>query len=327
VSQESVENSLIANQITAVVITSPTYDGAVSDVAAIAAITHRHGARLIVDAAHGAHLGFSPEFPQSPVTQGADVVVMSLHKTLPALTQCALLHVCGDLDAREVAEKLAVFETSSPSYPLLASIDQCLRLLDERGGELFGAYSRRLMGFYGALKPLSAMEIVGSVSDKNRDAGKLVISTRRAGISGSQLVATLRTGYGIELEMSGITHVLGMTSVCDGDDALLRFADALLQIDARLTPRAPRSLPELPLPQRAASVEDALKNDGIAVELTDSVGLISREYVWAYPPGSPLLIPGERVGREFVEYVQALSRSGLGVKSTRGELPGQIFCI
>ena len=115
------------------VITSPTYEGVISDVAALASLCHKRGIPLLVDQAHGAHLGFGG-LPAGAVAVGADLVVQSLHKTLPSLTQTALLHVSGNrIDSAAVERQLSVFETSSPSYPLMASIDRCVRRMDKQG--------------------------------------------------------------------------------------------------------------------------------------------------------------------------------------------------
>ena len=113
-----------------VILTSPTYEGVVSDIRAIASAVHAHGATLLVDAAHGAHLGFSPDFPESPYVLGADAVVLSLHKTLPSLTQTALL-LSKEQFAADIMRELAVFETSSPSYLLLASMENCAELFEK----------------------------------------------------------------------------------------------------------------------------------------------------------------------------------------------------
>ena len=129
----------------AIVITSPTYEGVVKDVRAWAAFAHAYNASLIVDEAHGAHLGFHPYFPESAVRCGADAVVQSTHKTLPAMTQTALLHnVSGRVSSRRLHFFMDIYETSSPSYVLMASITSALRLVREQGAELFEAYARRL---------------------------------------------------------------------------------------------------------------------------------------------------------------------------------------
>jgi len=224
-----------------VVVTSPSYEGVVSDVGAISAMARERGVPLLVDAAHGAHLGFSPGFPESPVLAGADVVVMSLHKTLPALTQCSLLHVCsGRANAEEIRRLLSVLQTSSPSYVLMASMDHCLRLLASDGERLFSAYARNLERFGDEIRPLKRLRILGKTgSDAGPgffalDPGKVVIATRGTALSGVLLADILRTEFMIEPELACDDYAIAMTSVCDTAEGLGRLAKALLTIDARL---------------------------------------------------------------------------------------------
>ena len=131
--------------IRAVVIVSPSYDGVISDIEGIAGAVHERGIPLIVDEAHGAHLGFHPYFEANALAKGADVVIHSVHKTLPSLTQTALLHVQGELaDRRRIFRYLDMLQSSSPSYILMAGIDKCVHMLDEQGAELFEPYVQRL---------------------------------------------------------------------------------------------------------------------------------------------------------------------------------------
>ena len=146
----------------AIVITSPTYEGVVKDVRAWAVFAHAHNATLIVDEAHGAHLGFHPYFPESAVRCGADVVVQSTHKTLPAMTQTALLHnVSGRVSSRRLHFFMDIYETSSPSYVLMASITSALRMVREQGAELFEAYARRLQRVRRELCSLKYFRLAG----------------------------------------------------------------------------------------------------------------------------------------------------------------------
>ncbi|MDR3209382.1 MAG: aminotransferase class V-fold PLP-dependent enzyme [Oscillospiraceae bacterium] len=247
VTPEAFARALDAPNAVCAVITSPTYDGVVSDLRALTQLAHSRGVPLIADAAHGAHFGFSPQFPQNAARLGADVEVVSLHKTLPALTQCSLLLAGNDAYSRALEDQLRVFETSSPSYILLASIDACLRLLESRGAELFAAYARRLEAFGGALRLQKLTRVDRSPRFYGFDAGKIVVSTRGASIDGPGLAQVLRGTYKIETETSGIAHVLAMTSICDTEEGLLRFADALNEIDAGLTASpAPPVLPAYP---------------------------------------------------------------------------------
>ena len=159
VSPELIEQKLNADPaISLVVVTSPTYEGVVSDIERISAICHAHGARLLVDEAHGAHFPFSDRFPPSAVQCGADAAVLSLHKTLPAMTQTALLLTNDGELAKELSRQLSVFETSSPSYVLLASIDRCLNYLQNSERD-FTAYIGRLTKFSEAARALHHLSV------------------------------------------------------------------------------------------------------------------------------------------------------------------------
>lgn len=221
-----------------VVVTSPTYEGVISDIGSIADIVHGRNIPLFVDSAHGAHLGFSPGFPGSAVRAGADIVVMSLHKTLPALTQCSLLHICGAwANAGETARLLSVLQTSSPSYVLLASIDRCLRLLEADGDKLFYGYERNLSRFSNDIMTLKNLSVLCHGSPLTCpdffafDPGKLVIVTKNTALSGFMLADILRTEYKIELELANNDFALAMTGICDSTEGFTRLAEALTAID------------------------------------------------------------------------------------------------
>ena len=318
-----------------VIITSPTYEGVISDVGAISDIAHSYGIPLLVDEAHGAHLGFSQRFQGGSVRAGADISVMSLHKTLPALTQCALLHVCGErVDTDELARLLAVFQTSSPSYILMASIDYCIRLLLRDKERLFCEYERNLNRFsdeVSSLKNLGAL-CCGTDSLKKHpgffafDPGKLVIITGKTLLSGKSLTERLRTEYKIELEMAAPGHAVVMTSICDSRDGFCRLAEALRAIDADVQPTAATGVPDcFPLPVQATAPGDALLRGGEFVPLNEAAGRISLEYVLAYPPGIPVITPGEVIDTDIIAYITWLTGADIGLKSTKGRLPQYFY--
>ena len=304
--------------IRAVVITSPTYEGVLSDVKAIADIVHGHGARLIVDAAHGSHLSFFENLSTFPTE--ADVVVTSLHKTLPALTQTALALVYAE-DA-EIGERLrreiTVFETSSPSYVLLASIDRCLALMERSAEELFGAYKARLDRFYAAAASLRTLSVLTGDSPAffGFDRGKLVILSGT--LCGTELAERLRVQYGIECEMAYTDYALCMTSVCDTDESLLRLTAALAAIDCDERECAIPSKPTeggvtVTIPERAETIAEAVRMPQEPLR----VGEIARVYAWVYPPGIPLIVPGERVTEALVSEIASLTAAGLSVRVGR----------
>lgn len=220
-----------------VVLTSPTYEGIVSDIAEIAAVTHRHGAVLLVDEAHGAHFGLHRELPRSAVTLGADLVVQSLHKTLPSLTQTAVLHRCGDRVSSDALRRfLDIYETSSPSYILLASIDRCVNLLLEKRDALFPPYLSMLSDFYASVRDLKHFtvltdEMLSQTEAFSRDPGKLVIKSGLPEVDGKTLHQTLHEVYHLELERFAKNYVIAMTSICDRPEGFRRLTEALHELD------------------------------------------------------------------------------------------------
>ena len=237
----AIESALESDpDIKLVIITSPTYEGVVSDVAAIADVVHGAGIPLVVDSAHGAHLGFSNAFPQSAIALGADVVVVSLHKTLSALTQSSLLHVCSErADTAKIKRLLSILQTSSPSYILMASIDHCLRQLKSDKDKLFSDYERNLAFFSNRVMDVYNLVILYHGRDSlhsgffDFDTGKIVVVTKNTALSGMALSYILRDEYMVEVERVYSNYLIAMTSICDRPEGIVRLADALCAIDAR----------------------------------------------------------------------------------------------
>ncbi len=269
-------------------LTSPTYEGALSDLAGIRQICHENGIFLMVDEAHGAHLGLGGGFPEGAVKAGADLVVQSLHKTLPSLTQTAILHRNGSrVSPERLRHALSVFQTSSPSYLLMASIDGCVRLLAQQP-ELLAQWREALDEFH-ALS-LKQLRIGLGVPC---DPGKLVIS----GCSGYALADALRHRFSIEVEMAAPGYALAMTGAGDTKDTLRRLADALGALDGSLPENREPAMSVPAIPEMVMASGDALACTVEFVPPKKAVGRIAGEYLWAYPPGIPLLTPGERIGR------------------------------
>ena len=317
--------------IRAVMIVSPTYDGVVSDIEKIAEIVHEAGCLLIVDEAHGAHFGFDPYFPKSANMYGADLVINSLHKTLPALTQTALLHVNGErVNRRKVKRYLDMLQTSSPSYILMASIDACIHLLEQTQMQkcsIFKEYAAHIDNLREELKKLKYLKIIRTENTDRYDRSKFVISVKYAPISSHELYERLLHDYHLQMEMLAGTYVLAMTTIGDTQEGLDRLRDALLAIDAEIDVKLksgsgqeqkPMQMTDtdLPLSGRQPSLEkvwtiaEAVKCRDVVpsrkgkietCSFADSAGYISLEYAYLYPPGSPLIVPGERITQEAVE--------------------------
>ena len=297
-------------QIRAVVIVSPTYDGVVSDVAAIAEVVHEKGLPLIVDEAHGAHFGFHPEFPERAYELGADIVINSLHKTLPSLTQTGLLHINGMIVNRErVRRYLDILQSSSPSYVLMGGIDACIRLIAGQGEKIFPPYVERLMAMRKRLKELQHLKLVEM---EHYDISKVVISVSCADITSHQLYQKLLSEYHLQMEMVAGTYVLAMTSVGDTEEGMQRLSKAFLEIDRECRCREEADAfplsgkqPRLETVYSSAEVEniaDAGEKCSVkSVSWEESAGAVSLEYAYLYPPGCPLIVPGERITKEAVD--------------------------
>ena len=299
------------------------YEGVLSDVRSIAELCHARGVTLLVDEAHGAHyLPFAAQYgwQGGAVAAGADLVVQSAHKTLPSLTQTAFLQLNGDLaDPAEVERQLDVFETSSPSYPLMVSLDGCTRWLADEGEAAFAAWRTRLDAFDAAVRDLKNTKILCCGADAltahpdffAHDSGKILLQIGAAG------AAYLRAD-GFEPEMVCGPNVLAMTSPCDDADARERLADVLHAGDKTAAPpAAPRHI--LPAPGAArCTIAEALLRPARAVRMRDAVGESAAEYLWAYPPGVPLVAPGEEVTAELVTACRALEQAGTALKHTGG---------
>lgn len=313
-----------------VILTSPTYEGVISDIAGIARVVHARGALLLVDAAHGAHLGMGA-FAQHPVALGADIVICSLHKTLPAPTQTALALVGKTCpDAAAFAAQLAVFETSSPSYVLMEQAAQCIRLMQQRGNDLSVQWLRRLSAFECALAQMQHLRLCfrGQLPKEvfAYDPGKLVISTKNTNISGHALADMLRDDYQIEIEMAASDYVIAMTSLADTDTGFALLAEALCSIDARIAVQASVCTPALPQLHTVYAPWQVADLPNMSLPIAQTDGCVSAEYVWAYPPGIPLVVPGELVTQDMISALAKLQALGTALHSTRCGMP-QTLCV
>lgn len=324
IATSSVEAALISHPETSlIVITSPTYEGVLSDIRAISNLAHAHGIPLLVDEAHGAHLGFSKHFPESALHCGADLVVQSLHKTLPSLTQTALLHANSRLVSADAVEReLRVFETSSPSYILMASIDDCIRLLESDGPALLTRHAKRLKQFYHETRTLNNLRVFSDESPAiyRRDLSKLIISTLFASVDGGALHQLLLSEHHIQSEMALNEYVLLITSLCDSDEAFETLLFALKEADRESEPRVKKNqIIDIHFSKQVMPIETAVQSPCEFVPVSKCAGRVSGEYVYAYPPGVPILLPGQRIAQAALPMIAALSKGpdGLPVDAVR----------
>lgn len=299
----------------AVMITSPTYEGVVSDVAAIAGIVHEYGIPLIVDEAHGAHFGFHPAFPDTAVHLGADAVIQSMHKVLPSLTQTALLHLNSKYISKNAVERfLDIYETSSPSYVLMGGMEKCIRMLREDGESLFSSYAERLFEFYRRTDNLKWIHVMKKedICDSDIcdfDSSKLVISVKNTSMTGKELYDVLLEKYHLQMEMVSGYYVLGMTSIMDRKEGFDRLYQALKEIDSNLSEKKEGEHSEFVRQfyhprQKEMEIFQAVELPVSCVSFEEAVGRISADYVYLYPPGIPVLLPGEKIDGDFIKNVR-----------------------
>ena len=331
----------------AVVITSPTYEGLVKDVRFWSDFAHANDAALIVDEAHGAHFSLHPYFPESAVRQGADLVVQSLHKTLPSLTSTALLHnVSGRVSFSKIKRFLDIYETSSPSYLLLASITSLMHELEESGSRYFDDYVQRLQLLRGKLAGSEFIglaggadaclsfdgELPGGRQGMLTDPGKIVLT----GADGAELYDLLRLEYGLQPEMKGPDYVLMMTSPADSDEGFERLLRAVSEIVHQRcqTPvvqvHQRCQAPVVQLHQRCQTpvvqmkISEAMDAETEMVAADAAVGRIAADFVIQYPPDVPLLAPGEVITEDLINEIRQLKKAGFTIT---GFVDDQFLCV
>lgn len=357
------------------VLTSPNYEGIIcKNLKEIIKLAHSYKIPVLVDEAHGAHLLLDEELKESDaISCGADLVVMSLHKTLPAMTQTALLHLQGDLiKAENVDHALDVFETSSPSYILMASVAECIEYVKNEGKSRYRKYKEWLEEFYAKCRKLKHIRLLDGEMLKGvkKDSGKVVILGQ-----GRKIAECLRENYKIETEMSSTCYALAMTTLCDKKEDIDSLLKALRDMDEKYPELgdAPITKSCTIAPKKRMSIREALLADGkrgeielislstavdeVVVKVADAkteasdeviakmedgeIGalaankvkkadgetiytkagrdtkeMVSLEYIGAYPPGIPLVVPGEVITRELLEEIKELEKAGIYVKTS-----------
>ncbi len=323
---ETVEQTLRENpHAKAVLIINPTYYGISTDLKRIAEIVHSYDIPLIVDEAHGPHLKFNEKLPMSAMEAGADLCSQSTHKIIGALTQGSLLHVRTKyVDIARVQQIMNLLQTTSPSYILMASLDTSRRQIALEGKELLdralelAAYVRseinQIPGFY-----CYGDELLGQPGVFAIDPTKICITCRDLGITGFDLDMILSNKYHIQMELSDLYNVLAVGSFGDTRENMDKLLDALREISKEYMNENTRKADFLdipPIPKQVLIPREAFNGNKTSVPLEDSVGEVSGEFLMAYPPGIPILCPGEVITEEIVNYVQDLKKTGLYVQGT-----------
>ena len=321
VTPAAIEAALAADSsIKAVLLTSPNYYGIAADVQAIAAICHAHGAVLLVDEAHGPHLGFSEALPPSALQGGADACAQSTHKILGAMTQCSVLQVQGArLDLQRTADVMSILTTTSPNYLLMASLDAARAQVQAHGAEMAEAAVaaagklRALCRAHAGLKVLEEADCGGLRLDRT----KVTVNFASWGYTGVEVGEALR-GARVAVELVDAQNVLFLVTYADVtsdyDAALARIDAVLSELERHKRElHAMARVGAVPVTSSAMKLRDVFYARKRAVGLETAIGCVCGEQVSFYPPGIPVLLPGEVITREIVEYCKAMKQLGLPV--------------
>lgn len=326
VTPETVSKALEDNKdAKAVLIINPTYYGVSTDIKKIVDIVHSYDIPIIVDEAHGPHLGFNKKLPMSSIEAGSDMCCQSTHKIIGALTQASLLHVNSNrINVNRVQQVLSLLQTTSPSYILMASLDCARRQIAIHGEDLLDKsinlsnYARseinKIPGFY-----CFGDEILGNEGVYSLDPTKMTITCRDLGITGYDLDMILSNKYHIQMELSDIYNVLAVGSFGDTKENIDALIDALKEISNEYFGNTSKKSDFLDIPQIPKQIKiprEAFNSEKQSVLLKNSVGMVSGEFLMAYPPGIPILCPGEEITQEIVDYVRQLKDAGLYVQGT-----------
>ena len=341
---ESVERAFKAHpDAAAVYITRPGYYGSVCDIAEISRIAHSYGARVLVDEAHGAHLAFSRRLPVSALEGGADFCVQSAHKTLPAFTQCAYAHASpGAMSAdaacvRRFSEALRVFQTSSPSFMLTASLDYAREYMSEFGGRELDRITGNCERFYARMAQ-AGYGIPGGIHDGvagrfGRDITRLVLDTRLLGLSGTEAERLLWSRHRIKIEMADPSHIVMIATVADSDEDFDLLTGALLDVGSGFHARSHESAVDSARTLNAsiavfANIAETQASTAPAapdfiidlhrpvnrIPLAMAEGRTAAEIVAPYPPGISLLCPGELITAGMLDEIRMLLEEGIIIR-------------
>lgn len=305
----------------AVLVTSPTYHGICSDLSEITQLCHSHGIPVIVDEAHGAHLGFHPQMPNSAMHQGADLAVQSTHKVLCSLTQSSMLHMSGSLvDREKISRCLQTLQSTSPSYLLLASLDAARAQISENPETIFGKALQLAIETKSMIRKISGISVLDAQSFPNFpaiDPLRLTIGFQQLGLSGyeadeilheyheiiCELVETQSITFAMNLGtcrehvqrlVSGIKHLAAASASAPAAERKVEGGNCALfaDIETSLIPR------------------DAFFSGKRRVSIENSLGEVCGELICPYPPGIPVMVPGETITKKALDYLLDVRSKG-----------------
>ena len=306
----------------AVLVNNPTYYGICSDMRSIVKIAHEHGMKVLVDEAHGTHFSFNEKLPISAMEAGADMAAVSMHKSGGSLTQSSILLLNDTVNVDYVRQIVNLTQTTSASYLLMSSLDISRRNLALNGKTSFkkvmdmASYAREEINNIGGFYAFGR-ELINGTSVYDFDVTKLAVYTRDLGLAGIELYDILRDEYGIQIEFGDISNVLAYISIGDRLQDIERLVGALDDIK-RLYKKDKRGMlsAEYISPKVAVPPRKAFYSEKVSLPLKESEGKICTEFVMCYPPGIPILAPGELITKEIIEYIEYAKSKGCNLQGT-----------
>ncbi len=319
ISMRDIFRAFDSYDIKAMIITSPTYEGFTCDIRTIADIVHKHDSVLITDECHGAHFTFSDVFPASALSQGADIVVNSWHKTLPCLNQGAVLSVKGGrVDTTRVKEAVSMVNTTSPSYPIMASVDYARDILS-KDKNLFSSYIQLIRDARHELTHCKVLKLVndsikGQHDIADLDKSRFTIMVR-TDITGVELGKILLDKYNLRIELAGLHHIVAITTVADDPRGIKKFVKAITEMDKKFQrkyiEKIPMTAQSVCLP--SMTPRDVYFSKKQYVSYDEAVGKIAAVSVIPYPPGIPLVPMGQIITQEHIDELRLLKTAGCSV--------------
>ncbi len=327
ITPQAIEAVLMAHpDAKAVVVTNPTFYGVCSDIEGIAHVVHKHNMLLLVDEAHGAHFSFNKRLPISAIAAGADMVAQSTHKTLPAMTQASMLHI---KEKRVDMDKLRFFlqltQTTSPSHIMLASLDAARYIMQEKGRLLLEKtidISNWARDEINCIKGVYCLgrDRIGRYGVFDLDATRLTVNFRNIGVSGTEIEELLRRSFKIQVEMADLYNIVAITTVGDDEESYERMVAALQRITVSIKSSDclnDNSLERLYLKEitteQAILPWEAVYAEKEFVSFETSIGRICGEMLIPYPPGIPVIMPGEVVTEEVLDYIAECIDKGIKI--------------
>lgn len=309
----------------AVLVTSPTYHGIAADLSRIAKVVHAAGLPLLVDEAHGPHFKFHDELPRSAMDSGADMCVQSTHKILAGMTQASLLMAKGGrVDFSRVSRVLKILTTTSPSYILMSSIDMARRQMALEGKKLLSRALRLARKAREEINDIEGLrcfgrEVIGLAGIHDLDETKLTVAVGGLGMTGYEVASILNKKFDIQVEYADLFSVFLLVSFGNTDYEIRKLRAAFRYVALRASGKRKKSQPyrwSLPAFQArpAMNPRRAMFSDTVRVPFEKSIGRISAEAISPYPPGIPLVVPGERVSREVMEALLYVKNMGARIQ-------------